>query len=575
MSWWRRLVPRTLAGKFLVFQLGVVGLVLLVAGLVSVRESTSQFASSSGDRVLGAAENVAGNPLVKTGGDLNPATTLAPVAEAARIQSGATVVLVADVDRQITTSTDPTLVGAALVLPEESAWTGRSWDGDLTLGGQRLIAASVPVFSEQGGLIGLALVGEQYPDTWSILRSGVPELLLLILLAAAAGVTGSWLLARRIKKQTHGLEPEQIASLADHREALLHSIREGVLGVGPAGQVTVVNDGARALLDLPADCVGRDVADHGLEPDLLDVLLGRRTGTDVVVVHRDRVLVVNRRTARTGGRSGVASGTVTTLRDRSELIAVQRQLGATRNATDTLRAQTHEFDNQLHVISGLLQLSEYDEARTYVSGLTRRRAELDSAVTARIEDPPLAALLVAKSSLAAESRVELAISPATRCPRLPSELSTDVATVVGNLVDNALDAVANSAEALVTIEVTVDDAQVHITVSDSGPGVTPEAQEKIFDRGFSTKSAAVVGGRGIGLSLVRRICEQRGGAVGVHYAEGAVFTAVLPVRSVSEPAAPEPDQLAAVRVGSAGGAVTAATRAEQPQVGASIEQEAR
>ena len=112
MSWWRRLMPRTLAGKFLIFQLGVVGLVLVVAGVVSVRQSTSQFASSSGDRVLGAAENVAGNPLVKAGGeDLNPATELAPVAEAARIQSGATVVLLADIDRRIITSTDPTLVG--------------------------------------------------------------------------------------------------------------------------------------------------------------------------------------------------------------------------------------------------------------------------------------------------------------------------------------------------------------------------------------------------------------------------------------------------------------------------------
>jgi two-component system, CitB family, sensor kinase len=570
MSWWRRLLPRTLAGKFLVFQLCVVGLVLLVAGLVSVRESTSQFASSSGDRVLGAAENVAGNPLVKEGGSLNPATELAPVAEAARIQSGATVVLLADVDRQIITSTDPTLVGAPLTLPAESAWAGRSWDGDLTLGGQRLIAASVPVFSEQGQLIGLALVGEQYPDVWSILRSGVPELLLLIVLAAAAGVTGSWLLARRVKKQTHGLEPEQIASLADHREALLHSIREGVLGVGPGGQVTVVNDGARSLLDLPVDCVGREVADLGLESDLLDVVLGRRTGIDVVVVHRDRVLVVNRRTARTGGRSGVASGTVTTLRDRSELIAVQRQLGATRNATDTLRAQTHEFDNQLHVISGLLQLSEYDEARSYVSGLTRRRAELDSAVTARIEDPPLAALLVAKSSLAAESRVELTISPATRCPRLPSELSTDVATVVGNLVDNALDAVANSAEALVTVEVTADDAEVHVTVSDSGPGVTADAQDKIFDRGFSTKSAAVVGGRGIGLSLVRLICEQRGGAVGVHYANGAVFTAVLPVLAVTQPAALDADGLSPVRVDPA-----TAVGGDHPQGVTAIEQETR
>ena len=530
MSWWHRLTPRTLAGKFLLFQLGVVGLVLLVAGLVSVRQATSQFASSSGERVLGAAENIAGNPLVKKSGVVpSPATDLAPAAEATRIQSGATVVLLADVDRQIITSTDPTRIGATLVLPDDSAWTGRSWDGDLTLDGQRLIAASVPIYNDAGNLIGLAVVGEQYPDTWSILRSGVPELLLLILLAATAGIAGSWLLARRIKKQTHGLEPAQIASLADHREALLHSIREGVLGVGPSGQVTVVNDGARSLLDLPEDCVGRDVRALGLEPDLLDVVMGLRTGIDLVVVHRDRVLVVNRRTARTGDKSSVSSGTVTTLRDRSELIAVQRQLGATRNATDTLRAQTHEFDNQLHVISGLLELAEYDEVRDYVAALTRRRADLDSAVTARIEDPPLAALMVAKSSLAAESRVQLEISAATRCPPLPSDMSTDVATVVGNLVDNALDAVANSAQAAVTVEVTADESAVTV-VSDTGPGVSPDSAARIFDRGFSTKSAAVVGGRGIGLSLVRRICEERGGAVGVQDADGAVFTAVLPVR---------------------------------------------
>jgi two-component system CitB family sensor kinase len=551
MSRWRRLMPRTLAGKFLLFQLGVVGLVLMVAGAVSVRQSTSQFASSSGDRVLGAAENVAGNPLVKKEGQaLNPATVLAPTAEAARIQSGATVVLLTDVDRQVITSTDPTLIGTTLTLPDDSAWTGRSWDGDLTLGGERLIAASVPIYSDSGGLIGLALVGEEYPDTWSILRSGVPELLLLIVLAASAGVAGSWLLARRVKKQTHGLEPAQIASLADHREALLHSIREGVLGVGPTGLVTVANDGARSLLDLPDDAVGRDIGDLGLESDLLDVIRGTRTGIDLVVVHGDRVLVVNRRTARTGGRSGVASGTVTTLRDRSELIAVQRQLGATRNATDTLRAQTHEFDNQLHVISGLMQLGEYGEARDYVAGLTRRRAEVDSAVAARIEDPPLAALLVAKSSLAAESRVELAISPATRCPRLPADLSTDVATVVGNLVDNALDAVANLANASIKVEITADDTDVHVTVADSGPGVSPEAADRIFDRGFSTKSAAVVGGRGIGLSLVRRICERRGGAVGVQYVDGAVFTAVLPLQApASESVTPAGDQ----RVGNQAG----------------------
>ncbi|WP_111766830.1 sensor histidine kinase [Nakamurella deserti] len=528
-----RFGPRSLAGQFLVLQLVVVGLVLLVAGLVSVRQATTQFSASSGDRILGAAENLAGTPLLRGRADVNvPARVLAPLLEGARSQSGATLVLAADPDHTVIAATDPTLVGDDLTLPDGSAWEGRSWDGDLTVGGQRLIAATVPVQDEDGDVVALALVAEQYPSTWDIVASGVPELLLLLALASLAGVTGSWLLARRVKHQTHGLEPTEIANLADHREALLHSIREGVLGVGPDGVVTVANDGARELLDLPADCVGRDVTTLGLETELLDVVLGRRTGTDLPVFHRDLVLVVNRRQARTG-RNGDALGAVTTLRDRSELLAVQRQLGATRNATDTLRAQTHEFDNQLHVISGLAQLGLHDELREYVTGLTRRRSEVDLALTAHIEDPALAALLVAKASLASESAVELQVSPSTRCPRLALELSTDVTTVVGNLVDNALDAVANVADAVVTVEVRADlgiaEPAVRVVVSDTGPGVSPQAADRLFERGFTTKSEAVVGGRGVGLSLVRRICESRGGSVAVRSGAGAVFVAVLPV----------------------------------------------
>jgi len=301
-----------------------------------------------------------------------------------------------------------------------------------------------------------------------------------------------------------------------------------VLGVGPTGLVTVVNDGARELLDLPADCVGRKVADLGLEPDLLEVVTGQRRGTDLVVLQGDRVLVVNRRTARTdrsGGPAGASSGTVITLRDRSELIAVQRQLGATRNATDTLRAQTHEFDNQLHVISGLLQLHEYDEVQSYVAGLTRRRAELDSAVTARIEDPPLAALLVAKSSLAAESVVQLQISPSSRCPRLAPDLSVDVATVVGNLVDNALDAVAGSDERRVEVDVSGDADQVTVLVGDSGPGIAPGDVARVLERGWSTKAS----GSGIGLALVGQVARRSGGAVsiGTSALGGAEFRVTL------------------------------------------------
>jgi sensor histidine kinase regulating citrate/malate metabolism len=549
----RRWQPRTLAGTFLVLQLAVVALVLLVAAIVSVRQAQAQFRGYAAERILGAAESLATNPLVRERLPEPTATAdLAPVAESVRIQSGASTVLLAGLDRRILAASDPTLVDSTLTLPVDTVWSGRSWGGDAVLAGQQLIAAVAPVYAATDGgprLLGLALVGEVYPTPWAPLLVDVPEAALLLGLAALAGVVGSWLLARRIKKQTHGLEPAEIATLADQREALLYSIREGVLGVDATDRVTFANDSARDLLDLPERVVGRRVDELALSPGVVDVLLGRVDGADVVVGHRDRVLVVNRRTARTSGqegpRSGQPIGTVITLRDRSDLMAVQRQLGATRSATETLRAQTHEFDNQLHIISGLVQMGEYDEVREYLATLTRKRAEVDATITGAIADPALAALLVAKSSLATESSVALALLPSSRCPKLDPELSTDVATVAGNLIDNALDAVANAEHAAVAVEVTADDEEVRVVVTDTGPGVPHGEADQVFARGYSTKSSTVAGGRGVGLALVRTICERRGGWVRVRSGDevavgaptgdsrpdgaeiGAVFTAVL------------------------------------------------
>ena len=544
----RRWQPRTLAGTFLVLQLAVVALVLLVAAVVSVRQAQAQFRSYAAERILGAAESLASNPLVRERG-LVPTTAsdLAPVAESVRVQSGASTVLLAGLDRRIVAASDPTLVGTVLTLPDEGVWSGRSWGGDATLAGQQLIAAAAPVYAATSAgpeLLGLALVGEAYPAPWSPLLVDVPEAALLLGLAALAGVIGSWLLARRIKAQTHGLEPAEIATLAEQREALLYSIREGVLGVDSADRVTFANDSARDLLDLPERCVGRRTDELALSPAVVDVLQGRVAGTDVVVLHRDRALVVNRRTARTSGhegpRSGRPIGTVITLRDRSDLIAVQRQLGATRSATETLRAQTHEFDNQLHILSGLEQMGEYDEVREYLATLTRKRAAFDASITGRLHDPALAALLVAKSSLATESSVALALADTSHCPKLEPGLSTDVTTVLGNLVDNALDAVANAEHAAVAVEVTADDDELRLVVTDTGPGVPEGAVDQVFARGYSTKSSAVAGGRGVGLALVRTICERRGGWVSVRTGDGdagAVFTAGLG-RDAPDPAPP-------------------------------------
>jgi len=162
--------------------------------------------------------------------------------------------------------------------------------------------------------------------------------------------------------------------------------------------------------------------------------------------------------------------------------------------------------------------------------LSRRRAEISDAVLAHVEDPAVAALLIAKTSLAAERGIDLEIADGSRLPRLDPESSTDVGTVLGNLVDNAVDASQSVGGDAVEVGLRVDGATVHLTVSDTGPGVPADQVGQIFRRGWTTKESTI-GGRGVGLALVQVVCERRGGVVTVRAADdgaGAVFEAELP-----------------------------------------------
>ena len=232
----------------------------------------------------------------------------------------------------------------------------------------------------------------------------------------------------------------------------------------------------------------------------------------------DRVLAFNRCPMQSHGR---VIGSVTTLRDRTELSPWSSELGTTRATSDTLRAQTHEFANQLHTISGLLHLQEYDEVVRFVDGVSRSRTTLYDEVTSRVEDPTVAALLIAKASLATERGVALRLLPDSRVGRMDDDLSRDLTTVVGNLVDNALDAVASRPDARVDVLLREDPDAVRVTVHDSGPGVPQEHADEVFRQGYTTKAASSDGGRGFGLALSRLVCRRRGGDVTVHNDEAA------------------------------------------------------
>ncbi|MBB6629601.1 Spo0B domain-containing protein [Nocardioides sp. KIGAM211] len=516
----------SLAGQFLVLQLVVLLLALAVTSVVSVRQSDAEFSDTRGARLRAGAENLAGNPAVRTllAEDRVPASLAYYPAQTQRTYVASSV-YVARADGTVVAGTGPAPVGGALDLSSSDVRQGRSWTGDVDDDGRRSIAAQVPVISNQGRVVGIVMVAEAYPSLGQRLVAAAPDLLSFLGLGLALGVAGSWLLARLIKRRTRGLEPAEIGALADQREALLHSIREGVVAVGNDGAVTVMSDSACELLGLPEGTAeGRQLAALPLADSVRDVLLDDSDVRDAVLMVAGRVIVLNRNRVLHEGRQ---VGTVATLRDRTELLAMQSELAARESVTRTLRAQTHEFSNQLHTISGLLQLEEYDEASRVIGALSRRRAEISRQVTDHVDDPSVAALLIAKVSLAAERGIGLVLDDLSALPRLEHELSADVGTVLGNLVDNAVDATVDAGGSRVVVRLSRDGDVVLVQVADTGAGVPEDAA--VFERGYTTKPGDA-SGRGVGLALVQLVCERRSGSVSVHNDGGAVFTARLPQR---------------------------------------------
>jgi two-component system CitB family sensor kinase len=524
---------RSLAGQFLVFQLLVVAVVLVAVAAVSVAQSTREFREVRGQRMIAVAENMASTPVVRDRyADPFAGKVLAPEVDRAVALSGAGLAEILSSDGTVRVSSDPSRIGRRMDLGPSRADEGRAWFGDDNIDGVHSLVGQVPILSTNGDVLAVVSVSEPYPSVWESLSGAGERLLVYLGLGAVLGLVASWLLSRRIKRHTRGLEIAEIASLAEHREALLHSIREGVVAVNNEGDVTLLNDSAQELLGVPSSAVGCRVDSVGLEPAVVEFLLSGEDGRDVVIVTRTRVLALNRRAATSQGRR---IGTVTTMRDSTELAALQGQLSSHKSVTDTLRAQTHEFANQLHTISGLVQLGEYDSVRDLVGTLTRRRAEISDAVTQRISDPAVAALVIAKTSLAAESGVSLEIAATSHLGALDSALATDVITLLGNLIDNAVDVSVGADPARVTVVIHDHDG-LTISVADSGPGVPEHLREAIFARGVTSKPE-VPGGRGIGLALVRLVSAQHGGTVEVSDGPtgGALFVVRLPIATAPVP----------------------------------------
>lgn len=521
LRWWRE---RPLASQILTWTLVLVLLTVALGGFVSSRITGQVLDEQFRLRALGVAESVAQLPEIAA--DLaadDPDHRIRVIAERVRTRAETDYVVVTDRDGIRFSHPNPALIGQRLEEPVAVL------DGQTHLGTDHgslgdSANAKAPIQDTDGKVIGQVSVGilETAVATEFARDAGIIAGYSALILLIAGG--GSFLLARAIKRATFGLEPAEIASLLQEREALLHGIREGMVGLDDAGRITVINNEARRLLHLENSPLGRPVKELIPEGRLRDILTGREPGADQSVITEDALLVANRMPVSVGGRS---VGAVVTLRDRTEVEALMRDLRSLEGLMDALRAQEHEYANRLHTVGGLLDLGEAEQARAFVSGVADTSRSLGEGLRGRIEPPELAALILAKITVAAEQDVHVAVSEDSRL-REPVLATQDLLTIVGNLLDNAVDAVAGlpgPREVTLTLD---DSSGVFVAVTDTGPGVPAEAVGDVVRDGYTTKVPRPGMRRGLGLALVARIVRRAGGTMDVFAGPGGRFEVWIP-----------------------------------------------
>lgn len=543
----------SLAARIFAGQLIFLTVLTAVVATVLFLDARDQNYSRAEQRMRSVAVTIAASPYVlEAVQSTDPTATLQPYALDIMHDASVDFITIMAPDGTRFTHPDPAEIGRTYIGSTEQALRGEIWTETVagTLGPS--VRAIAPIQDEDGTVHGMVATGVTVTNVSVAINARLPFVILTAVAVMAASSVASWLISRYLNRATLGWGPEQLSRIFIFYDSVLHSVREGVVLVDPGGQLVLYNDQAARLLNLPARPPGGpalDISALEIPEPLRELLLSGRVAREEVLVTDDQVLVVSQDPAvrppqrqRTGAspesRSAKAAaplGTVATLRDRTEVQSLTGELESMRTLTDALRAQTHEHSNRLHTIVSLIELGRDSEAIEFAARDLQQSQQLTDKVVSAIDEPFVSALLVGKAAQANERGIELNITADTafgaETVTAGARAGLDPAalvTIVGNLLDNAFDAVSGAEHREVSIDFLSTSEELWIEVHDSGPGIPASELESIFSLGFSSKAD---GGRrrGVGLALVRQAVKRLGGQLTVDNDEGAVFTVSLPL----------------------------------------------
>ena len=437
------------------------------------------------------------------------------------------LILVCDVDSILRYAPDPMYVGERYAITAQAR--ALAGEGPYTsnevgpMGSDH--SAYAPVMDRHGAVIGFVVVGLYLRSLTSVTVSTVLRLLVVGALAALLGNLLALRLSRKIKQSLMGYEPDAFARRFHQREDILDALEEGILAIDKDKKVTFLNTAVGKPLHsvYPASTLGR-------------ILRTQRPEYNVSMRTLKHIRVLSDRLPIYDG--GALVGAVSIFRNRTEVARLADDLTGVRHMVDAMRAYTHEFMNKLHVILGLLQIGEPEKAQEYIMDTTRTQREAVSRIMEQIKEPSVAALLVGKTSRANELGIRLTLDRESGLAAEDVYLSPDAyVTVLGNLIENAIEALNQSRRVDKSISVSIREGadSLLLCVEDTGPGIPAGMRRKLFQRGTSTKGA----GRGTGLSLVREVVDAYRGQIRVESEQGVGTSIFVSFRREKPPAAKE------------------------------------